>query len=98
MGTMGEVSKMINYPPCRECEHRHLPKQGAWISADGTDLRTPSKYLKERNLKPNPCFTCTLPGQYADYIESIFLCAPTRPSEAQTVGSNILDRALRDIP
>lgn len=82
-------------PPCLNCEHRELPKMGAYL---GTQGRNPTmgqyKHRKKRKLKPNPCYNCLLPGEYADYIEQTNPMPPTRAVHNYTVGSNILDKSL----
>ena len=89
---------MIDSPPCRGCEHESLPKSGAFLGEDGKYPTSGNyKHRTKRKLEPNPCFTCTLPGEYADYIESIFLMPPCREEPTQYVGGNIADKAVRDI-
>ena len=82
-------------PPCLECEHRELPKQGAYL---GTQGRNPTmgnyKHRRKRKLKRNPCYDCLLPGEYADWVEDHNPVPPTRPQQVYTVGSNVLDRSL----
>ena len=85
---------MIMEPPCKRCKYAHLPKMGKYLGTDGR-ISTMGRYRSKRKLVKNPCYACKKPQEYADWLESLFVMAPTnRQEQTQYVGGNILDKSV----
>ena len=83
--------------PCRGCKHETLPKQGKFLGMDGNrPTMTIYKHRRKRKLKPNPCYACPLPGEYADHIEETNPMPPMREDQTRYVGGHIMDKSVRD--